>query len=105
MIYRKLVKDIEVYRFQIKPQKPCVKKKMIKKPFTVLWHKDELKVSHVDSFRITKFAGYLSSIYGGLSMLRGEVYDYLVMYLGNREEVKVYVSRIKYLDSVIQEFP
>ena len=44
---------------------------------TVVWHVDDLKVSHVDSFEITNFSGYLSSIYGGLTVNRGRVHHYL----------------------------
>ena len=47
------------------------------KKMTVLWHMDDLKVSHVDSFEYTKFAVQLSSMYGGLSVHRGEINDYL----------------------------
>ena len=31
---------------------------------TVTWHEDDLKVSHVDPFQITRFAQYMASIYG-----------------------------------------
>ena len=66
LLYRKLVKDIEAYGLQINPYKLCVENKIINdKQMTVVWHVDDLKVSHVNSFEITKFAGYLSIIYGG----------------------------------------
>ena len=72
LFYRKLVNIIEVYGFQIPPYDPCVSNKMINdKHVMVLWHVDDLKVSHVDSFEITKFSGYLSRIYGGLRVQRG----------------------------------
>ena len=61
----KLVKYLEAYGFQINPYIPCVKNKLIKNKQTpVVCHLDYLKASHVDSFEITKFAGYLSIIYG-----------------------------------------
>ena len=66
---------------------------------------DELKVSHVDSFEDSNFAGHLSSIYGGLSVNRGEIHDYLVIDLNYCKQGTVKVSMIKYLDSVLQEFP
>ena len=34
---------------------------------------------NVNSFKITKFKGYMSRIYGGLAVHRGEVYVYLGM--------------------------
>ena len=46
----------------------------------VTWHVDNLKVSHKDSFEITKFACWLSEIYGeDLTVHRGKVHDYLGM--------------------------
>ena len=70
----------------------------------VLWHVDDLKVSHFDTFEFTKFVGYLSSIYGGLTVHRGKVYEYLGMELNYIKKVTVKLSMIKDLDSVIQDF-
>ena len=58
------------------------------KHMTVVFNVDDLKVSHGKSFEITNFAGYLSSIYGGLTVYRGEVHDYLGMYLNYIKQVK-----------------
>ena len=59
-------------------------------------------MSHVDSYKITKFAGYISSIYGVLTVYRGEVYDYFVMDLDYSKQVTVKIFIIKYLDSVLK---
>ena len=65
LLYRNLEKDIEAYGSHINPYDPCVANKMINgKHMTVVWHVDDLAMSHVDSYEVTKFAGYLSSIYG-----------------------------------------
>ena len=103
LFYRNLVKDIEACRFQINTYDPCVSKKMINEKYiTAVCHVGELKVSHVDSFEITKFAGYLESKYGGLVVNRGKVCDCSVMSLDYIKQVTVKFSMIKYLDSVIQ---
>ena len=48
---KKLVKDLEEYRFLINPYDPYVAKNMIKnKHMEVVWHMDNLKVSHINSF-------------------------------------------------------
>ena len=53
---------------------------MIKNKYmALLWHVDDIKMSHVDIFEIAKFAGYLSSIYGRLIVHRGKVHAYLRM--------------------------
>ena len=43
----------------------------------VVWHVEDLKVSHVDIFEVTKFVGYFSRIYGGHIFYREKVQDYL----------------------------
>ena len=53
----------------------------------VTWHVDDLKVSHKDPYQITKFASYLSIIYGKkLAVKRGKVHDYIGMELDYYEE-------------------
>jgi len=65
LFYKKLQKDLEGYGFVINPYDRCVANAMINgHQMTVTWHVDDLKVSHKDPFEITKFATYLSSIYG-----------------------------------------
>ena len=48
------------YGFEINPYDPYVANKMIDgKQMMVLWHVDDLKVSHVDPWDITKLSMYL----------------------------------------------
>ena len=68
----------------------------------VVWHVDDLKVSHVDIFEITKFAWYLKIIYGGLSVQRVKLHDYLEMDLDYSKQGTLKLSMIKYLYSVLQ---
>jgi hypothetical protein len=106
LFYKKLVKDLEDYGFEINPYDPCVANMMIDgKQMTVIWHVDDLKVSHVDAFELTKFASYLSSIYGGLAVHQGKKHDYLGMDLDYSEQGKVGVSMIPYLNTVLRNFP
>ena len=73
---------------------------------TVCWHVDDLKVSHMDEFEITKFADYLVGIYGDkLTAHHGDVHDYLGMDLDYSEKGNMKVSMIKYLMNLLQEFP
>ena len=57
----------------------------------VVWHMDNLKVSHADRSEIIKLTGYLSNIYGGLTVYRGNLHDYLGMvpYYSNQGTAKV----------------
>ena len=105
--YKKLVKDLKGYGFEVNPYDPCVANKTINgKQMTVTWHVDDLKVSHQSPFEITKFSTYLSSIYGvKLTVKRGKVHDYLGMDLDFSQKGTLKVSMIPYTGKVIQEFP
>ena len=49
---------------------------------TVAWHVDDLKVSHKNPSKVTKFAFYLQSIYvDNLTVKHGKVTDYTRMNL------------------------
>jgi hypothetical protein len=76
------------------------------KQMTIIWHVDDLKASHVDAFELTKFASYLSSIYGGLAVQQGKKHhDYLGMDVDYSEKGKVKISMINYISNVLKEFP
>jgi hypothetical protein len=50
------------------------------KQCTILWHVDNLKISHVDEAVVTKILERLNERYGKISPLvvtRGKVHDYL----------------------------
>ena len=85
------------------PYDACVANKDINgKQMTVTWHVDDLKVSHEDPFEITKFAHFLSKIYGQkLVVHRGKYHDYLGMDLDYSHKGEVNISMIKYLKKVL----
>jgi hypothetical protein len=106
LFYKKLVKYLENYGFDINPYDPCVANMMVNgKQLTVIWHVKDLKVSHVDAFELTKFASYLSSIYEGLAVHRGKKHNYLGMDLDYSERGKLKMSMINYINNVLKEFP
>ena len=56
LFYQKLVGDLEREGFVLNPYNPCVANKMVNgKQMTVCWHVDDLKVSHVDPIKVTRF--------------------------------------------------
>ena len=109
LFYKKLLKDLTNYQtpFVINPYDPCVAIATINgKQMTITWHVDELKVSHVEPFQITKFAVYLASIYGnGLVVHQGKNHDYLVMEFNFTKDGITQVSMIKYTSKILTEFP
>ena len=107
LFYLKLVGDLETYGFIINPYDPCVANMIVTgSQLTVVWHVDDLKVSHKDPFEVTRFAHYLSKIYGPkLTVKRGKVHDYLGMNLDFRDNGKVKISMIPYLQRILDELP
>ena len=80
LFHRNLVKVLEACRFQINPYYPLVENNMVNdKHMTLVCQVENLKLSCVKSFEITKFIGYLSSIYGGPTIHRKKVKDSWVM--------------------------
>jgi hypothetical protein len=81
LCYKKFVINLQNYKssFIINPYDPCVANATVAgTQMTVTWHVDDLKTSHIDPFQNTKFAIYLTLIYGkGLVVYCGKVHDYL----------------------------
>ena len=73
---------------------------------TLMWHVDDIKVSHKNTYQITKFSSYLSSMYGDkLTVKQGNVHEYIGMYLYCSEGVSVKVSMIKYTGKILRTLP
>ena len=64
--------------YVIKPHDHCVANKMIDgSQHTLIWHVDDLKCSHKESFVNTKFATWLGTIYGPkLTVKQGKMHNY-----------------------------
>jgi hypothetical protein len=107
LFYLKFVGDIESQGFALNPYDPCVANKVINgKQFTVVWHVDDIKMSHVDEKEVSKLIIWLKSIYGeDMRVLRGRVHDYLGMTLDFTNKGEVKVTMIDYLKGVINDFP
>jgi hypothetical protein len=107
LFYLKFVGEIESQGFELKTYDPCVANKVVHgKQFTVVWHVDDIKMSHEEENEVTRLLTWLKSIYGeDMRLSRGRVHDYLGMTLDftNRGEVKV--TMINYLKGVINDFP
>ncbi len=71
----------------------------------VLWHVDDLKISHKDASVTTKFIEWLSTKYKGLTIHWGKTNDYLGMDLDYSIPGVLTVSMIKYTKAIIDEFP
>lgn len=64
LFYQKFVADLESIGFQLNPYDPCVANKTVHgKQLTVVWHVDDLKVSHVTPKVVTRMATWLKRTY------------------------------------------
>ena len=85
LFYKKLRGDLEEQGFKVNPYDPCTANKMINgAQCTVVWHVDDLKVSHKDPKVIDKFVKWVSHKYGDkeigeVKAKRGRVHEYLGM--------------------------
>ena len=75
--------------FMINPYSPCVDKKMVNgKKYTVVWHVDDLKLSHMDEREVTKVISGLEGVYRKMRVKRVKKHDYICMDLGFRTKGK-----------------
>ena len=88
------------------PYDPCVANKEINgSQFTVVWHVDDLKLSHEDPKVVDKEVEWLETIYGPMVGTRGKVHTYLGMDLDFSVDGEVRLTMVPYLQEILDEFP
>eukprot|EP00956_Cyclotella_meneghiniana_P026461 scaffold57247_cov37-Cyclotella_meneghiniana.AAC.7 len=107
LFYLRLVKDLNEYGFELNPYDPCVANKIVDgTQMTVVWHVDDLKISHKKKGEIDKLLAFLKSKYGnGLVVHEGHVHDYLGVDHDYSEKGVVKLSMIKHIDRIFKDFP
>jgi hypothetical protein len=107
LFYLKLVKDLTDYGFKLNPYNLCVANKMVDgKQMTVVWHVDDLKISHMSKQVIDGLLDYLRSKYGdGLVVHEGHVHDYLGVDHDYSEKGVVKMSMMRHLGKIFEDFP
>ncbi len=64
LYYQRFVTDLKSVGFHINPYDPCVANKIVRgKQLIVVWHVDDLKVSHVRPTVVTRMADWLKKTY------------------------------------------
>jgi hypothetical protein len=100
---------------KINPYDLCVANKTIDgKQCTVIWHVDDLKISHVDPRAVTTILNLLDAQYGQeivggkrapLTIARGKIHNYLGMTLDYSEPGVVKINMVDYVQKILDKMP
>jgi hypothetical protein len=106
---KKLSDVLTSWGFVINPYDQCVANKHFNGSIcTVLWHIDDLKISHVDPKVVTSILVQLSLEFGTaapLTVHRGKLHEYVGMTLDFSTPKKIKVLMNDYIDKVLLDLP
>lgn len=109
LFWQSLTETLEEMGFKANPYDQCVMNKIIDgKQCTILWHVDDLKISHVDKAVNEEILRRLNLRYGKeapLTVTRGKVHDYLGMTIDYSVEGKVMIKMLDYVLEILDEAP
>jgi hypothetical protein len=74
------------------------------KQCTVLWHIDDLKISHLDAYVVNNLIDQIINKDGNYGH-EGKVHDYLSMTIDYHENGKVKISMFDYICKMLDELP
>ena len=100
---------VDKLKFKKNPYDPCVVNKTVDgSQCTILWHVDDLRISHVDERVVSDVIEALSGEYGDimpLTVSRGKVHDYLGMVFDYTTDGDVLVQMYQYIEELIRNAP
>jgi hypothetical protein len=113
LFWQNLSTQLQEWGFMINPYDFCVANKTIDgKQCTVVWHVDDLKISHVDPQVVTRILNLLDAKYGQeivggkrapLTITRGNIHDYLGMTLDYSEPGFVKLDMTDCVNKILDE--
>jgi hypothetical protein len=109
LFWKLLSSKLILWGFEINPYDWCVANKTINgKQCTILWHVDDLKISHIDPDVNTDIIEMIDNEFGKeapLTITRGRIHDYLGMTLDFSEQGKVKVKMLDYVEKMLKDLP
>ena len=106
LFYDNLSSKLVNYGFVINEYEKCVVTKDINgSQCTVVWHVDDLKISHSDPQVVTDIITYLESFYGSMSTVRGDKHTYVGMDFYFPGDGSVKIDMVSYLKDACEMFP
>ena len=96
--------------FTVNPYDPCVANKMVDDAqLMVVWHVDDMKISHVKKKCVDEMIEWLKSMYedkvGKVKQSHGKIHDYLGMEMDFSNPGMVQVKMIRYVKEMVVCFP
>jgi hypothetical protein len=109
LFWKLLSSKLQEWGFIINPYDWCVGNKMVNgKQCTVLWHVDDLKISHEDPNVVTSLIADLEEAFGKeapLTVTRGKRHEYLGMTIDYSIPGKVLITMQDYIQNMLDELP
>jgi len=109
LFWKLLSETLQEWGFVLNPYDKCVANKNIEgKQCTIIWHVDNLKISHADKNVVENILKKLNDKFGQESPLttcRGKVLEYLGMKIDHRQKGKVKFSMYEYIKKMLEELP
>ena len=100
---------LEKWGFECNPYDACVMNKMINgNQCTILWHVDDLKISHISKDVVSEIINLLEKEFGKeapLTLNRGKVHQYLGMTIDFSTPGKVIFSMFDYVQNMLDSLP
>ena len=92
--------------FELNPYDSCVMNKTINgKQCTVMFHVDDLKISHAEESVVDDVIQQLEAVYGKMVVSQGEKLDYLGMTLNYEKEGIVSIEMKQFVSNILNESP
>ena len=113
LFYIKFFEKLKSVGFQLNPYDPCVANKIVDGvQLTLVWHVENLKVSHIDGGLVTRMAEWLKKTYeclfkdsyGAMKLNRGMIHEYLGMTLDYSTQGEVKITMYNYIRDIVTDF-
>jgi hypothetical protein len=109
LFWKLLSSKLVSWGFTINPYDWCVANKLVNgTQCTILWHVDDLKISHINCETNTEVIKMINDEFGQeapLTVTRGKIHEYLGMTLDYSEAGKVKIKMIDYVEKMLAELP
>ena len=106
LFYENLSTYLMEMGFKLNPYDLCTANKIIDgNQCTIVWHVDDLKISHVNPLVVTSVLDQLESKYGEMSITRGSKHTYVGINFEFKKDGTVKIEMMDYILECIDEFP